>query len=202
MTIRGVPPGRAGRLWLERRTRAAQRAADVLDRKLRILRAEQERLEVEARRAEARWTERHAEAEVWLLRAALLGHRRGLLAAADRPEAELVLGRAAAAGVSYPVLASFTVPPQAPGVAPAASAASDPAAAACAVALEAAARYAVAEAAVRAVGAEAALTRGRLRAVEDRWLPRLAERARTVLAELDEQERADGARLRWAARRG
>jgi V/A-type H+-transporting ATPase subunit D len=201
VTVRGEPPGRAGRLWLERRSRAARRAADVLDRKLRILRAEQDRLDAEARRAEARWRERHAEAQTWLLRAALLGHRRGLRAAADRPEAELVLGRNTAAGVGYPVVVRFTAPPQPPGTAPAASAAADPAAAACAEALDAAVRYAAAEAAVRTVGAEAAVTRARLRAVEDRWLPRLAERTRVVLAELDEQERAEGARLRWAARR-
>lgn len=105
----------------------------MLDRKLRILRAEQERLAAEADAAEARWREEHAEAETWLLRAALLGHRRGVLTAADRPEAELVLGRATAAGVGFPVVVRFTVPERPAGsAAPAASAATDRAGTACA----------------------------------------------------------------------
>jgi len=82
-----------------------------------------------------------------------------------------------------------------------AAAEADPAAAACARALEATVRYALAEAAARTVRAEMAATRARLRGIEDRRLPQLAERTRTVLAELDEQERAKGTRLRWAARR-
>ena len=173
----------------------------MLDRKLRILRAAQDPLERAAQEAETRWRDRYAEADSWLLRAALLGHRRGLLAAAQRPEAEVVLGRALAAGVGYPVLETLTVPDRpASGPLPA-SAASDPAAAAGAAALEAAVRYAVADAAVRAVAAEVVITRRRLRGIEDRWLPALTERHRAVVAELDEQERADGARLRWATQR-
>ncbi|HEY6749361.1 MAG TPA: V-type ATP synthase subunit D [Mycobacteriales bacterium] len=196
-----VPPGRAGRLDLERRLRSARRSADVLDRKLRILRVEQDSLERAAREAEDCWRKRYADADTWLLRAALLGHRRGLLAA-ERPEAELVLGRAMAAGVGYLVLERMTVPDRPLSAAPPASAASDPAAAAGAVALEAAVRYAVADAALRSVAAEVSITRRRLRAIEDRWLPALTERYRVVVAELDEQERAEGARLRWATRRG
>ena len=40
-TVRRVPPGRAGRLWLQHRLAVAQRGADLLDQKLRILRSEQ-----------------------------------------------------------------------------------------------------------------------------------------------------------------
>jgi V/A-type H+-transporting ATPase subunit D len=129
------------------------------------------------------------------------GHRRGLLAAADRPEAELVLSRATGAGVGFPVVVRFTVPQRPAGRAPAATAAADQAGTACARALDAAVRSAVAATAVQAVAAEVAVTRARLRAVQDRWLPRLVDRTRVVLAELDEQERAEGVRLRWAARR-
>lgn len=46
----GVPPGRAGRLWLRRRLAAAERAVELLERKLRILRAEQDRLALLAQR--------------------------------------------------------------------------------------------------------------------------------------------------------
>lgn len=65
--------------------------------------------------------------------------------------------------------------------------------------LEAAARSAAASAALRIMETETAATRQRLRAVRDRWIP-LLERARDELAlAIDEQERADGARLRLAA---
>ena len=150
MTIRGMPPGRAGRLWLERRIGVARRAADVLDRRLRILGAHQARLEADAGRADADWRGRHTEAATWLLRTAVLGHRRGIrAAAADRPEAEIELGRQVVAGVAYPVLVRFTAGDRAPSAAPVATAAADPAARACAAALEAAIRYALTDAAAR-----------------------------------------------------
>ena len=144
MTIRGMPPGRAGRLWLERRIGVARRAADVLDRRLRILAAHQTQLEADAARADVDWRERHAEAEAWLLRVAVVAHRRGIRAAAsDRPAAEIELGREVVAGVAYPVLVRFAVGEPAPSAAPVATAAADPAARACAAALEAAVRYAL-----------------------------------------------------------
>ena len=201
MTIRGMPPGRAGRLWLERRIGVARHAADVLDRRLRILAAHQARLEADAGRAEAHWRGRHTEATTWLLRVAVLGHRRGIrAAAADRPEAEIELGREVVAGVAYPVLVRFTAGDRAPSAAPVATAAADPAARACAVALEAAIRYALTYAAARAVRTEAEQTRLRRRAVEDRWLPRLEERLHALSAELDEQERAEATSRRRAGR--
>lgn len=192
MTIRGMPPGRAGRLWLERRIGVARRAADVLDRRLRILAAQQAQLEADAARDDVDWRERHAEAEAWLVRVAVVAHRRGIrTAASDRPPAEIELGREVVAGVAYPVLVRFVVGEVAPSAAPAATAAVDPAARACVAALEAAVRYALTDAAARAVRAEAEQTRVRRRAVEDRWLPRLEERLHTLDAELDEQERAE-----------
>jgi V/A-type H+-transporting ATPase subunit D len=180
VTIRGMPPGRAGRLWLERRIGVARRAADVLDRRLRILAAQQAQLEADAARDDVDWRERHAEAEAWLVRVAVVAHRRGIrTAASDRPAAEIELGREVVAGVAYPVLVRFVVGEAAPSAAPAATA------------LEAAVRYALTDAAARAVRAEAEQTRVRRRAVEDRWLPRLEERLHTLDAELDEQERAE-----------
>jgi len=202
VTIRGMPPGRAGRLWLERRIRVARRAADVLDRRLRILTAHQARLETDARRAEAHWRGRHTQAQTWLLRTAVLGHRRGIrTAAADQPEAEIGLGREVVAGVAYPVLVRFAVAEPAPSASPAATAAADPAARACAAALEAAVRYALTDAAAHAVQTEAERTRVRRRAVEDRWLPRLEDRLHTLDAELDEQERAEATSRRRGLRR-
>ena len=73
-----VPPGRAGRLWLRGRLATAERGLDLLDRKLRILRREQERLRLLERRTGEELRRRCGDADRWLLRAALLGGQRGL----------------------------------------------------------------------------------------------------------------------------
>ena len=66
-------------------------------------------------------------------------------------------------------------------------------------ALEAAVRHAAAAAALQAVEAETLATRYRLRAVRDRWIPRLEQALAEVTFALEEQELADSARLRLAA---
>jgi len=48
---------------------------------------------------------------------------------------------------------------------------------------------------------EMAATRRRLRAIQDRWMPRLEEAGRAVAEALEEQEREEGMRMRWAAER-
>ena len=45
-------------------------------------------------------------------------------------------------------------------------------------------------------------TRYRLRAIEDRWIPRLEQALAEVTFALEEQELADAARLRLAVRSG
>ena len=69
MSERGfaVPPGRAGRLWLQRRLQVARRGADLLDRKLRLLADELGRLRTDSARTGAEWDRRCADAERWLL---------------------------------------------------------------------------------------------------------------------------------------
>ena len=67
-------------------------------------------------------------------------------------------------------------------------------------ALEAAVRHAAAAGALRAVEAEALATRYRLRAVKNRWIPRLEQALADVTLALEEQELADSARLRLATR--
>ena len=63
--------------------------------------------------------------------------------------------------------------------------------------------HAAAAGALRAVEAEALATRYRLRAVKNRWIPRLEQALADVTLALEEQELADSARLRLAAgRRG
>jgi V/A-type H+-transporting ATPase subunit D len=66
-------------------------------------------------------------------------------------------------------------------------------------AVEAAAAHAVASAAVRTVEVELAATGRRLRAISDRWLPRLEGWLATVTRELEEAEREEAFRLRWAS---
>ena len=61
--------------------------------------------------------------------------------------------------------------------------------------------YAVAPAAAQAVADEVVTTRGRLCAVADRWVPELETARHTLDGTLDELERAEGARLKWAADR-
>ena len=66
-------------------------------------------------------------------------------------------------------------------------------------ALSAAVDAAVAEGAARALDEEVAATRFRLRAVQDRWVPRLERAAAALDAALAEAEGADAVRLRLAA---
>ena len=66
-------------------------------------------------------------------------------------------------------------------------------------ALAAAVRHAAAAEAVRVIEAETVATRYRLRAIRDRWIPRLEQALAEVTFAIEEQERADAARLRLAA---
>ncbi len=194
--MNGVPPGRAGRLRLEHRLQVARRGADLLDRKLRILQRELPGLRATARQAARDWERCAADADRWLLRAALLGGQRAIRLAGAGALAEVDVGYAVTVGVRHPAAITCTFPaPEgwAGGTLAAVRQAHQ-------ASLEAATRSAAASAALRIMEAETAATRQRLRAVRDRWIP-LLERARDELAlAIDEQERADGARLRLAAR--
>jgi V/A-type H+-transporting ATPase subunit D len=190
------PPGRAGRMWLERRLDVARRGADVLDRKLRILQVELERLRAATTRTGQDWDICCAAADRWLLRAALLGGQRAIrLAAADRP-ADVQISYAVTMGVRHPAGATCR-PAAGPGrwAGPAVTEAGQ----AHQRALAAAAAHAAATAALQIIEAEALATRYRLRAIKDRWIPRLEQARVEVAFAIDEQERADGARLRLAA---
>lgn len=192
------PPGRSGRLWLQRRLATARRGAGLLDLKVLLLRREEERFAALAQHTGAVWEECCAEADRWLLRATAVGGQRGL-----RPD-----GRGAAAvditwasvmGVRYPDSATCQVPSEPSGRPVSATAAAPLAAAAYQDALAAGVAHAVAHAAAQVVAAEVVTTRGRLRAIEDRWVPELETALHTLDGTLDELERAEGVRLRWAA---
>ncbi len=194
-----VPPGRAGRLWLDRRLAAARRGADLLDRKMRILQAELGRLRAAAERTGQRWRERSAEADRALLIAALLGGQRAVRLAAGAGAAEVSIGYQVTIGVRHPSTGTCTPPP---GPAPWSGQPAGQARQAHAAALDAAVRHAVAAEALRVVEAEVTATRYRLRAIRDRLIPALElARAEAALA-IDELERADAARLRRAGAGG
>jgi len=193
-----VPPGRAGRLWLTRRLQLARRGADLLDRKLRILQAELGRFRDAEARTAAEWDRCCADAERWLLRAAMLGGERAVRLAADGQLATVTIPYAVTMGIRHPATAACLIP---------AATTWDGAALARtrqahADALAAAAQHAVAAEALRLIEAETLATRYRLRAVEDRWIPRLEQALAEVTLALEEQERADAARLRLAVRSG
>jgi V/A-type H+/Na+-transporting ATPase subunit D len=192
-----VPPGRAGRLWLRDRLATAERSLDLLDRKLRLLHREQERLRLLERRTGAELGRTCRDAQTWLLRAAVLGGQRSLrLAAGGQPAAVTVAWRHTM-GLRYPTEADCAFPEPAPPPV-AGTAALGPAAAAHRAALAAAVRHAAATAAVRLVGEEVTATRQRLRAVQDRRIPGLRAALAELELSLDEQEQADHARLRRA----
>jgi len=198
-SLRRVPPGRAGRIWLQRRLGVARRAAGLLDQKLRILLHEQERFTLLVQRTREEWEQQCREAETWLLRSALLGGQRALRHAADGGTAEVTVTWASAMGVRYPAETSCATPDPEPDAASPDNAALVEAVAAFRGALAAGVQQAAAEAALRTVDAEVAATRRRLQAVEDRWIPRLDEALAAVRLGLDEAERSEGVRLRWAA---
>jgi V/A-type H+-transporting ATPase subunit D len=196
-----VPPGRAGRLWLRGRLQIAERGLDLLDRKLRILRGEQERLALLTERTGHDWELACRQAETWLLRAALLGGQRALRLAAEGPPTQVTVAWRDTMGIRYPAEATCepTVDAAEP---PLGGLAVDQARAAHREALAAGVRLAAATAALATIAEEIATTSQRLRAIQDRWIPRL----RTALAELelalDETEQADAARLRRATTPG
>ncbi len=196
-----APPGRAGRLWLQHRLAVARQGADLLDHKLRILRGERERLALQQRRAAGVWDATSREAARWLLRGVLLGGERSVRLSGDRTPAEVRVVWRQPMGVRYPAEATCDVPEATPDAAPVGNAALVAAAVAHRRALRAAVELAAVESAVRILLAEETATRRRLRAIEDRWIPRVQEALDAVQLGLEEEEHADGVRLRWAAGR-
>lgn len=195
-TMPRVPPGRAGRMWLTHRLTVAARAAELLDQKVRVLRQEAARYRLLAENTGVAWTRSCRDAEAWSLRAALVGGQATLRAATDSQEAEAALTWETTMGVSHPEQARCRLPaaPDMLDLGPATVAAVE----AYRRALEAAVSHAAALAALRAVEKELGATRHRLRAVTDRWMPRLETALAAMVLSLEETERAEGVGLRWA----
>ena len=193
-----IPSGRAGRMWLRRRLGAAERGRDQLDRKLRILVPEQQRLRILADGCQRDWLAACDDAKVWMLRATLLGGQDAIRYAAAPVPVEVEVMWRTALGVRYPSAAGLAgSPAEVPGVS--GNAAIVPATVAYKKALVAGVRAAAAREAVRRVEAEIAVTRRRVRALDRRWLPQLHEALAVLEQSLVQAEQEDAVRLRRAA---
>jgi V/A-type H+-transporting ATPase subunit D len=126
------------------------------------------------------------------LRATLLGGERVIRLAAEEGAAEVRISYAVTAGVRYPDRGSCIGRQPVPW----AGAATAEARRAHQGALEAAVTHAAAAAALRLIEAEVTVTRYRLRAIKDRWIPRLEQARTEITFALDELEREDEVRLR------
>jgi V/A-type H+/Na+-transporting ATPase subunit D len=197
--IRGLPPGRAGRMWLVRRLAVARRGGDLLEQKLRILLSEEQDFALRAERARREWAASVAELDQWTLRAAVLSGERGFRLAGDGVATQVDVSWRMTMGVRYPatVDVAFAAGDRA-AFSPDNSAliAARPAAER---AVRAGAEYAVASTALDSVRAEVVATRRKLRAIRERWVPRLESAMADLLVTLDDEEHAEHVRLRWAS---
>ncbi|WP_405682219.1 V-type ATP synthase subunit D [Streptomyces sp. NBC_00057] len=195
-----APPGRAGRLRLRHGLDIAERGADLLEQKLRILRAEHQRLQRAEEAATRAWHEWLREAEAWLLRGLLLSGEGALEAAAEALDPTDVKAHwAGFMGVRYPTNVSCTVPDRSPTAAAPANTALVHAEAAYREAVRAAAEHAAAAAAIRIIGAEVLSTRQRVRALQRHWIPNLREALTHAELALEQSEHEDAVRRRWAS---
>ena len=147
------------------------------------------------------WSEACLEARTWLHRAALLGGEDSIRTAASRQPVSITVQWTSTMGVTYPadieLIRGDPEPDRLLG-----NAAVDPARSAVWRMVEAAARLAVAEESLRRMDTEIGLTRRRLRALDQRWLPRLADALRDLELNLEQVEQEEGIRLRHSGRGG
>ena len=194
---RTIPPGRAGRMWLRGRLGTAERGRDQLDRKLRILIPEHQRLQTRLQRRQEDWSAAYDEAQTWLLRAVLLGGEDAIRGATPTRLANIEVTWTSAMGLSYPDDAVLADPARDEEAGPS-NAAIVPATEAFRAALLAGARAAAAQEAVARLESEIAVTRRRMRALDKRWLPWLRDALARLELTLEQTEQEDGMRLRRA----
>jgi vacuolar-type H+-ATPase subunit D/Vma8 len=191
--------GRAAKVRVERRLVTARHGARLLDRKQHILADELERLALRTEIVRAEWEGLAREAALWLRRSAALDGSGRIESAAPVQRAEVRLRWGSAIGVLYPEDPECRLPA---ALRPGGSSALSHTAVVHRSALEAGVRYAAVQRAELLVAGELAATRTRLRAVENRWIPRLENELLTIRRQLEQQELEENLRLRWAADRG
>ncbi|WES65292.1 V-type ATP synthase subunit D [Microbacter sp. GSS18] len=191
-----TPASRPARARLERRLAVARHAAELLERRQRIMADEVERLELQADRSRAEWERLARDAAVWLRRATALDGRERIHEAAPLEEAAATVTWSSAMGALRPDEIACELPPKR---AVGGSSALALAAAAHRDALVAGVRHAVIDHARARLAAELQATQVRRRAIERRWVPRLEQDLRRMRDQLEQQDLEETLRLRWAA---
>ncbi|WP_084125570.1 V-type ATP synthase subunit D [Demequina sp. NBRC 110054] len=187
--------GRAARLRVQRQLAIAEHGVELLERKQRIVAAEHERLLLRGDGLGLRWERAAGDALGWASRAAALDGWETIAAASPLTSARVSVAPGHVMGLEFPDDATVTVPrPRPVGASTALSYAAESMAAA----IAAAASYAASRRAAATVAAELTATRTRRRAVEHRWIPQLTSELLRIERALDELEREENLRVRWA----
>lgn len=195
-----VPPGRAGRLWLRNRLDLAEHGLSLLERKLLLLEQERTRLRELAEQARTDWASACRTARTWQLRAELLSGSSSLTTAAPLHPADITVHWTTTAGVRYPNDVDCALPDD-PADVITGSTTLARTITAHRVAIAAAARCAAADAAARSLACECTATRIRAQGLRRRRIPELRTALAITELALEEQERAEGIRLRRTATR-
>ncbi|WP_296666396.1 V-type ATP synthase subunit D [Demequina sp.] len=187
--------GRAARLRVQRLLTVARHGVDLLERKQRIVAAEHERLLLVADGLRIAWEESARDALVWTDRAAALDGWVAIEAAAPPQGATVQVQVARVMGVEFPDDGVADVPAhRRTGGSSTLRYAAD----AMTAAIEAAISYAAVRRATVIVAAELVATRTRRRAIEHRWIPHLEGELVRIERGLEELEREENLRVRWA----
>lgn len=194
MTEARTPPGRSARLHLAQRLSTARRAADLLERKRRVLLREQRRLAQVLEGTGVAWADSCARAQRWSVRALVIGDRDEVRRSLAVQPAQAEVTWQTRMGVTYPATAATRLPAVVTG----GSAAYPPAVEACGQALRDGVAHAAALAAYQRVDDELERTQRRLRAIRNRWIPRLEAQLHGLDVSLDQAEREELTRLRWS----
>ena len=189
------PPGRMGRLWVLNRLDLAERGVTLLEQKLHSLIKLQEDLQRKAEQNRHDWHQACREADMWGLRAVLLGGQDAIDLAVTTAPASVTVQWAVTAGVRYPDVAACVLPPEDD-----AASASVQAARGCRAAVVAAAECAAAQSAVKTIEREVHTTRLRVRALSRHWLPLLRQELARIELELEEEDRDGAIRVRLVGR--
>jgi len=198
--MNGVPPGRAGRLWLLAKLGGARRSGDLLEQKRQLLLREYASVSSLADATRLEWESACREAERWMWRLALLGGRRELevLSAGRSGKAQIEVSWQRSIGLERPERGRCLLPAADPLLDVSGNAAGAPSVEAYRHAVDAAAAHGVAAEATRRVAAELASTRRRLRSIEHRRIPELERRLRELELRLDAAELEEHVVSRWA----
>ena len=197
-----VPPGRAGQLWLRRRLSVAEHGIDVLRRKQQLLRTERDRRAGDLASAQPAWESECRDAQRWMRRALeTAGSQQLPEIAADAEQATVSATWTSVMNVRVPARATVTVSDSLllRSASLGGSSAFDRAAEHAGPAVRTSVALAAANTALEAIDAELIATTRQIRLLQRRRLPELKDALGEASRRLDEAERDDGIRARWAS---